>query len=191
VQNKKKVNEMVEDVFGRCPTDELLVELDRIGVPARRFRSIREVYDWEQTRSQAPLIDLNHSTLGPITLPGPRCASSTPTAPKSRAPTISRRASSAPTTTPCPIGCHREWSGDTPRRAWFIGLLAGGGTWESCDRPAGDAGASTDYADALRETIPGTTSDEIQHTTATDLVINIDCTASRIKDNQCLIPPVL
>jgi crotonobetainyl-CoA:carnitine CoA-transferase CaiB-like acyl-CoA transferase len=50
VQNKKKVNEMVEDGFGGYPTtEELLVELDRIGVPARRFRSIREVYDWEQT----------------------------------------------------------------------------------------------------------------------------------------------
>ena len=62
---------MVEDVFGRYPTEELLVELDRIGVPAGRIRSIREVYDWEQTRSQALLIDVNHSTLGSITLPGP------------------------------------------------------------------------------------------------------------------------
>ena len=48
----------------------------------------------------------------------------------------------------------------------FIGLLADGGTWESWDLPAGDAGASTDYADALRETVPGITSDEIQHGTA-------------------------
>jgi len=39
--------------------------------PVGRIRSIREVYDWEQTRSQALLIDVNHSTLGSITLPGP------------------------------------------------------------------------------------------------------------------------
>jgi crotonobetainyl-CoA:carnitine CoA-transferase CaiB-like acyl-CoA transferase len=39
--------------------------------PIGRIRSIREVYDWEQTRSQALLIDVNHSTLGPLTLPGP------------------------------------------------------------------------------------------------------------------------
>ena len=39
--------------------------------PVGRIRSIREVYDWEQTRSQALLIDVNHSTLGPITLPAP------------------------------------------------------------------------------------------------------------------------
>ena len=116
MQNEKKVNEMVEDVFGKCPTEELLVELDRIGVPAGRIRSIREVYDWEQTRSQALLIDVNHSTLGSITLP-PRCASSTPTAPKSRAPPISRRGYSAPTPTPWPVGCDRERSGDRSRRA--------------------------------------------------------------------------
>jgi crotonobetainyl-CoA:carnitine CoA-transferase CaiB-like acyl-CoA transferase len=39
--------------------------------PVGRIRSIREVYDWEQTRSQALLIDVNHSTLGSITLPDP------------------------------------------------------------------------------------------------------------------------
>ena len=71
MHNKEKVNEMVEGVFGRYPTEELLVELYRIGVPAGRIRSIREVYDWEQTRSQALLIDVNHSTLGSITLPDP------------------------------------------------------------------------------------------------------------------------
>ena len=71
VQNEKKVNEMVEDVFGKCPTEELLIELNRIGVPAGRIRSIHEVYDWEKTRSQGLLIDVNHSTLGPITLPAP------------------------------------------------------------------------------------------------------------------------
>jgi hypothetical protein len=63
----------------------------------------------------------------------------------------------------------------------FAGLLTDGGTWESWDLVAGDAGASTDFADALRETIPGITSDEIQHTTATDLVINIDCTAAELR----------
>ena len=63
----------------------------------------------------------------------------------------------------------------------FIGLLADVGTWESWDLPATDAGASTDYADTLRETVPGVTSDEIQHATATDLVIDIDCTASELR----------
>ena len=59
----------------------------------------------------------------------------------------------------------------------FIGLLADGGAWDSWHLSASDAGAPTDYADTLRETVPGVTTDEIQHATATDLVIDIDCTA--------------
>ena len=63
----------------------------------------------------------------------------------------------------------------------FIGLLADVGTRESWDLPATDAGAATDHAYALRETVPGVTSDEIQHATATDLVIDIDCTAGELR----------
>lgn len=71
VDNRKLVNDLVEEVFSTWDTDELLVELDRIGVPGGRTRSIDEVYDWEQTRSQGLLIDVDHDTLGSITLPGP------------------------------------------------------------------------------------------------------------------------
>ena len=71
VENRKRVNELVQGVFALYATDELLELLDRIGVPAGRVRSIREVYEWEQTRSQGLLVDVDHETLGPITLPGP------------------------------------------------------------------------------------------------------------------------
>jgi formyl-CoA transferase len=71
VANRKQVNEMVQARFGYYTTDELLAKLDRIGVPAGRIRSIREVYEWEQTKSQGLLIDVEHATLGNITLPGP------------------------------------------------------------------------------------------------------------------------
>ena len=71
VEHRKLVNQMVEEAFGSWETDELLAELDRIGVPAGRIRSIDEVYAWEQTRSQGLLVDVDHDTLGPITLPGP------------------------------------------------------------------------------------------------------------------------
>ena len=71
VANQKQVNELVESVFALHSTDELLAELDRIGVPAGRIRSIREVYEWEQTRSQGLLIGVEHATLGEIELPGP------------------------------------------------------------------------------------------------------------------------
>ena len=56
-----------------------------------------------------------------------------------------------------------------------------GATWEAWDLPAGDAGASPDYAYALRDPVPGVTSDEIRHATATDLVIDIDCTAGELR----------
>jgi crotonobetainyl-CoA:carnitine CoA-transferase CaiB-like acyl-CoA transferase len=71
VANSKRVNEMVQAQFAFYNTDELLAKLDRIGVPAGRIRSIREVYEWEQTKSQGLLIDVDHATLGSITLPGP------------------------------------------------------------------------------------------------------------------------
>ena len=71
VDNRKLVNQMVEEAFGAWGTDDLLAELDRIGVPAGRIRSIDEVYRWDQTRSQGLLVDVEHDTLGTITLPGP------------------------------------------------------------------------------------------------------------------------
>lgn len=71
VANAKRVNELVQQAFAPLATEELLARLDDIGVPAGRIRSIREVYEWEQTKSQGLLIDVEHATLGQITLPGP------------------------------------------------------------------------------------------------------------------------
>jgi formyl-CoA transferase len=71
VANSKRVKEMVQAAFALHSTDELLAKLDRIGVPAGRIRTVREVYEWEQTKSQGLLIDVDHATLGTITLPGP------------------------------------------------------------------------------------------------------------------------
>jgi crotonobetainyl-CoA:carnitine CoA-transferase CaiB-like acyl-CoA transferase len=71
VANSKQVKEIVQDAFALYTTDELLAKLDRIGVPAGRIRTIRDVYEWEQTKSQGLLIDVDHATLGTISLPGP------------------------------------------------------------------------------------------------------------------------
>jgi len=71
VANSKQVKEMVQDAFALYTTDELLAKLERIGVPAGRIRTIRDVYEWEQTKSQGLLIDVDHATLGTISLPGP------------------------------------------------------------------------------------------------------------------------
>jgi crotonobetainyl-CoA:carnitine CoA-transferase CaiB-like acyl-CoA transferase len=71
VANRKRVNEAVQDRFAFYTTEELLTKLARMGVPAGRIRTIREVYEWEQTRSQGLLIEVDHATLGKVTLPGP------------------------------------------------------------------------------------------------------------------------
>jgi crotonobetainyl-CoA:carnitine CoA-transferase CaiB-like acyl-CoA transferase len=71
VANSKRVKDMVQSAFALYGTDELLAKLDRLGVPAGRIRTIREVYEWEQTQSQGLLIDVEHATLGSVTLPGP------------------------------------------------------------------------------------------------------------------------
>ena len=56
-----------------------------------------------------------------------------------------------------------------------------GASWESWDLPAGDAGASPDYADALRETVPGSPQTRSSTPKATDIVIDIDCTAGELR----------
>ncbi|MFI5429312.1 CaiB/BaiF CoA transferase family protein [Aeromicrobium sp. UC242_57] len=63
--------DLVEDVFADWPAEKLLERLAVVGVPAGRVRSIDEVYEWEQTRSQGLVIDVDHATLGRLQLPGP------------------------------------------------------------------------------------------------------------------------
>jgi crotonobetainyl-CoA:carnitine CoA-transferase CaiB-like acyl-CoA transferase len=71
VANRPAVIELLEAAFAPYPAADLLPRLDRLGVPAGRVRALDEVYDWEQTRSQGLLVEVEHSVLGPVTLPGP------------------------------------------------------------------------------------------------------------------------
>lgn len=71
VRNSKAVRQLIESIFSKYGTDELLLELDRTGIPAGRVRGIDEVYRWEQTRSQGLMVEVEHESLGRITLPGP------------------------------------------------------------------------------------------------------------------------
>ena len=70
VSDRSAVIAAVERAFAEHDPATLLKTLDGLGVPAGRVRSIDEVYEWEQTRSQGLLLEVEHSTLGPITLPG-------------------------------------------------------------------------------------------------------------------------
>jgi crotonobetainyl-CoA:carnitine CoA-transferase CaiB-like acyl-CoA transferase len=71
VVDRPAVVEAVNAAFAHYPAAELLTVLDGIGIPAGKVRDIGEVYDWDQTRSQGLLIEVDHAALGPLTLPGP------------------------------------------------------------------------------------------------------------------------
>jgi formyl-CoA transferase len=70
VEHVEALTELLEQHFASLDTAKLLAQLDAAGIPAGRIRSIDEVYDWDQTRSQRLLMDVDHATLGPIQLPG-------------------------------------------------------------------------------------------------------------------------
>lgn len=71
VARRADVNELVTKVFADWTADALMRRLAEIGVPAGRVRSLDEVYEWEQTRSQHLLAEVEHTSLGRIVLPGP------------------------------------------------------------------------------------------------------------------------
>jgi len=64
------LTEQLERCFAHLDRDALLAQLTEAGVPAGRIRSIDEVYEWEQTRSQRLVMNVEHETLGTIALPG-------------------------------------------------------------------------------------------------------------------------
>ncbi|PVG84855.1 CoA transferase [Nocardioides gansuensis] len=68
---REQVIEVVEGVFATWKAEALLERLAEAGIPAGKVRSIDEVYAWEQTASQGLLVDVEHATLGKVTLPGP------------------------------------------------------------------------------------------------------------------------
>jgi crotonobetainyl-CoA:carnitine CoA-transferase CaiB-like acyl-CoA transferase len=61
----------IDSALAAASSAEWLDRLDDLGIPAGRVRSLDEVYEWEQTRSQGLLISVEHPVLGRIDLPGP------------------------------------------------------------------------------------------------------------------------
>ena len=68
---REQVVDLVEAAFAGWLAEPLLARLAEVGIPAGKVRTLDEVYEWDQTRSQGLLVDVEHATLGPITLPGP------------------------------------------------------------------------------------------------------------------------
>ncbi|PVZ54041.1 CaiB/BaiF CoA transferase family protein [Arthrobacter sp. H-02-3] len=71
VRNRGKVIEEVERVFSDYDAGPLLAKLNAAGIPAGKVRTLDEVYEWDQVRSQGLVIDVEHKVLGTVSLPGP------------------------------------------------------------------------------------------------------------------------
>ncbi|GAA3742957.1 CaiB/BaiF CoA transferase family protein [Salinactinospora qingdaonensis] len=61
----------IEAVLRSAGRDTWLAEISGIGVPCGAIRTLDQVYDWEQTRSQGLVLSVEHPQWGPIELPGP------------------------------------------------------------------------------------------------------------------------
>lgn len=71
VANHAELVALIERTFSTWKAADLLARLAELGIPAGRVRTIDQVYEWEQTRSQGLVVDVEHDTLGTVTLPGP------------------------------------------------------------------------------------------------------------------------
>ncbi len=71
VARRDHVTQLLNDAFADIGLTDLLARLDQLGVPAGEVRTIDRVYDWDQTRSQGLVLDLDHPVLGQIEVPGP------------------------------------------------------------------------------------------------------------------------
>ena len=71
VANREAVSDALNSAFAAYDLTELLSRLGELGVPAGEVRTLDRVYDWDQTRSQGLVLDLDHPVLGPIEVPGP------------------------------------------------------------------------------------------------------------------------
>jgi formyl-CoA transferase len=108
VVNRPQVIAAIEGAFAGHDAADLLARLADLGIPAGQVRTLDQVYSWDQIAAQGLLIDVEHSTLGPLRLPGPplRFFSAGPAAPIE----LTRRAHTAPPT----LGQH-----DDAVRAWL------------------------------------------------------------------------
>jgi crotonobetainyl-CoA:carnitine CoA-transferase CaiB-like acyl-CoA transferase len=71
VANRERTIAVVEQVFAEWEAEPLLARLAEVGIPAGKVRTLDEVYAWDQTASQGLLVDVEHSVLGALRLPGP------------------------------------------------------------------------------------------------------------------------
>jgi len=71
VAHRDELIAMIERAFAADGAEVWLTRLADAGVPAGKVRTLDDVFGWEQTLSQGLLIDVEHESAGPISLPGP------------------------------------------------------------------------------------------------------------------------
>jgi formyl-CoA transferase len=71
VADREAVIDAVDKAFSGYTRERLMDILAELGTPAGQVRSLDEVYEWEQTKSQGLLVEVEHPSLGTVALPGP------------------------------------------------------------------------------------------------------------------------
>ncbi|MFW6773827.1 CaiB/BaiF CoA transferase family protein [Nocardioides sp. CPCC 205120] len=71
VAHREEVIAMVDAAFADLGYDVLMPRLAAAGIPAGEVRTLDRVYEWDQTRSQGLVVEVDHPVLGPVELPGP------------------------------------------------------------------------------------------------------------------------
>ena len=70
VANRDVLVAAIEEAFATASAEDWSARLTEAGVPAGRVRRLDEVYEWEQTRSQGLLVEVDHPAYGVLRLPG-------------------------------------------------------------------------------------------------------------------------
>src|SRR6476619_2005378 len=70
VRHRDELVALLEAHFATDPAEHWLGLLAEAGVPSGKVRTLDDVYDWEQTRSQGLLLSVEHATQGSLNLPG-------------------------------------------------------------------------------------------------------------------------
>jgi crotonobetainyl-CoA:carnitine CoA-transferase CaiB-like acyl-CoA transferase len=70
VAHRDQLIEALESTFASGSAEDWLAALAEAGVPSGKVRTLDDVYGWEQVQSQGLLLDVEHPTLGSLTLPG-------------------------------------------------------------------------------------------------------------------------
>lgn len=71
VEHRDDLVNVINAALASRDLDDTIEAMTAAGVPAGRVRSIDEVYSWDQTLSQGLVVQVNHTAIGPIDIPGP------------------------------------------------------------------------------------------------------------------------